>query len=84
MMSILKQVQLIKLKDAIQPCYGCLCTRINDTIFYFQAEKSSTSHKMSKLFESKKNKANEEDIFQSDDDKAGNLLQKWKTKKQSL
>ena len=37
-------------------CYSCLSTRINDTLFYFQAEKSSTSHKMSHLFENEKRK----------------------------
>ena len=38
-------------KTAIKPCYGCLFTWINDTLFYFQAEKSSRSHTMSSLFE---------------------------------
>ena len=39
---------------------------------------------MSKLFENEKIKANEDDMFQSDDDEAGKLLQTWNTKKRSM
>ena len=67
MISIPKQVQLIKLKTAIKPCQGCLFTWINDTLFYFQAEKSSTSHTMSKLFENELKIAIDE-VFISEDD----------------
>ena len=35
---------------------------------------------MSKLFENEQNIADKEDIFQSDDDEAGKLLQTWNTK----
>ena len=58
-----------------KPCCGCLSTKINGTLFYFQAEESSTSHKMSKLFENEQHIADKEDIFQSYDDEAGKLLQ---------
>ena len=39
---------------------------------------------MSKPFENEQNKANEEDMFQSDDDKSGKLLQTWNIKKRSM
>ena len=48
----------------------CLSSRINDTLFYFQAEKSSTSHKMSNLFENEKRQAKKENIYQSEDEEA--------------
>ena len=83
MISIPKQVQLIKLKTAIKPCQGCLFTWINDTLFYFQAEKSSMSHTMSILFENELKNANE-DLFISDDDEAGNILKTWNSRKRSM
>ena len=54
-------------------------------IIYFQAEKSSASHTMSKLFENElliaKEEEGDEDLFLSeDDDKAGT----WKSKKRSM
>jgi len=52
-------------------------------IIYFQAEKSSTSHTMSKLFENELQIAKEEDedlFLMEDDDKAGT----WKSKKWSM
>ena len=54
-------------------------------IIYFQAEKSSTSHTMSKLFENELQIAKEEDededlFLMEDDDKAGT----WKSKKRSM
>ena len=51
---------------------------------YFQAEKSSTSHTMSKLFENELQIANDEDLFISDDDEAGNMLQIWNSRKRSM
>ena len=53
-------------------------------IIYFQAEKSSTSHTMSKLFENELQIANDEDLFISDDDEAGNMLQTWNSRKRSM
>ena len=66
---------------AIKLCHSCLCTWINDTLFYFQAEKSSTSHKMSKLYENELKIAEDEELFYSDDDEAGKLLQTWNPRK---
>ena len=57
---------------------------INDTLFYFQAEKSSTSHTMSKLFDNELQIANDEDLFILDDDEAGNMLQTWNSRKRSM
>ena len=56
-------------------------------IIYFQAEKSSTSHTMSKLFENELQIAKEEDedqFISEDDDEAGNMPQTWKSRKRSM
>ena len=57
-----------------KPVNGCLRIWINDTLCYFQAEKSSTSHKMSKLYENELKIAEDEELFHSDDDEAGILF----------
>ena len=62
----------------------CLSSRINDTLFYFQAEKSSTSHKMSHLFENEKRQAKKEHIYQSEDEEAEKTQQTWNIKKRSM
>ena len=62
----------------------CLSSRINDTLFYFQAEKSSTSHKMSHLFENEKRQAKKERIYQSEDEEEEKMQQTWSIKKRSM
>ena len=62
----------------------CLSSRINDTLFYFQAEKSSTSHKMSQLFENEKRQAKKERIYQSEVDEEEKMQQTWSIKKRSM
>ena len=47
-------------------------------------KKSSTSHKMSKVFENELKIANDEGLFHSDDDEAGNLLKTWNSRKRSM
>ena len=61
----------------------CLSSRINDTLFYFQAEKSSTSHKMSHLFENEKRQAEKEHIYQSEDE-TEKMQKTWSIKKRSM
>ena len=39
---------------------------------------------MSRLFENEKSKARKDDIYQSDNDEAGKLLQTWNTRKRSM
>ena len=61
-----------------------LSTSINDTLLYFQAEKSSSSHKMSNLFENERNKGMKESFFQSDDEEAEELLKIGTARKRSM
>ena len=80
-----KKGPVIKLKDCKKTrIVDGLSTRMNDTLLYFQAEKSSSSHKMSKHFENERYKAMKEDFHQSDEKEAEKLLNPGTARKRSM